>query len=329
MKLDSFIKEELNRFNIKLNKEIFSKEAFLIKRAKSEIKLSPVCLINKKVNKINGKSIKVEYIQDILKENPKILKEAIIYKDVLMEHELKYILHIKPKAVIFKNLEFINPIYLFPVPLFKLHEEEVPINIDIKLSLKKREINGTNFFFDIGYGADIFYIVFPYDSLKQNERSLSFRGSFEVLKEITRRLLNVTKPKGFRIRILIYDHRFHFNYGLKKHLDNINISRVLSVLNLQDCGLGNEKIVIKNNRYMLDNMTEALIYRELYRIGIEVDRINLFEFSDIDTVFKNKPIVWFLSYPVNKKHNIDYTFLKREYSGKVSAFIFSILKNVF
>ncbi len=329
MKLDSFIKEELNRFNIKLNKEIFSKEAFLIKKAKSEVKLSSVCLINKKVDKINGKYIKVEYIQDILKENPKILKEAIIYKDVLMEHELKYILHIKPKAVIFRNLEFINPVHFFPVPLFKLHEEEIPGNIDIQLSLKKREINGTNFFFDIGYGTDIFYIVFPYDSLKQNERNLSFRGSFEVLKEITRRLLNITKPKGFRIRILICDHRFHFNYGLKKHLENINMSRVLSVLNLQDCGLGNEKIVVKNNRYMLDNTTESLIYRELYRMGIYMDRINLFEFSDIDTVFKDKPIVWLLSYPVNKKHNIDYTFLKREYSGKVSAFIFSILKNAF
>ncbi len=329
MNLEKFVKKELGNFKVEFNKESFLKEIYEIKKVKSKtLNLNSKILIDREIAGIEGELLRIEYIQELLSLQKEYIENSILFLDILSEKDLKYIYMFKPRAVITKEVQLINPVKLFPVPVFVVDDLNDSLKeLDIKLKLKKIKIKGTNLFFDVGYGADIFFIIFPYDSKIQSIEDLSFKGSFFVLKEIIRRILNVTKPKGFKIRVLLCDLRFHLNYGLKFHLKKMDKSRIISVLNIQDTGLGNEKLVVKNIRYIIDGLMEANILTGLNRLGMQIERTVLKEFSNIDELINNKSIIWLLSYPNKYKHKLNHFFLSKEFYDDAATMLFLILKN--
>ena len=335
MNISEYIQFDLEKsFGLKINREIFSEKVFELKKLyinERKIHLENDIKITKQTGFIEGEIIKEKAIFPFMcGEKEKIIKNSILFLEKVDELDLKYIYMLKPKCVLTKEFSLNQKIKLFNIPIFNVKKfPEKTEDIKIELKTKGKEIHGTNFYIDIGYGNYFFYLILPYDSKIQKIEDLNFLGSYRVLKEIIRRLLKVSYTKGYRVRVLICDLKNHLNIGLKKHFENINISRVLGALNLQDTGLGNEKLIVKNIRYLLDRDMEKRIIKILDKLGVKVERYPMREFSNVDEIVQDIPIVWFYSYPNTNKNSLHSAFLNREFINH-SAFVnFSILKNLY
>ncbi|NPA52048.1 MAG: hypothetical protein GXO22_04065 [Aquificae bacterium] len=332
MKLDRYIKQDLEKtFNIKINREIFSKEIFFYQKTKSsKEKLNSRfgVLYPKEIN--NQSSFQIEKVFPfILNEKPKMLEHRLLITPYLSERELKFLTLFNIDSVITEKLQINTPLKVFDIPVLETKNIE-KLNIE-KLSYKRKtkEISGTNLFFDFGYGNYYFLIVLPYDSLEQSLKNLNFIGSYKVTKELIRRIFEVSAPKGYRIRFLFCDHAYHNNIGLVEHIKNINTDKILAVMNLQDTGLGNEKLITKNYRYLLDEYTQRKIIKIANKIGESIKSTVMDDFSNIDLIIKDIPIIWFYSFPNRYKTSLHYNFLPKIYTKKISYILFSIIKNLY
>ncbi len=337
MNLVNYIEENLkDRFpNLKIRKEIFSLSTFKFKKINlfqnnSKIKISNFSIGYPEDLDIKGKIYKIpsNNPSEIFQER-EILKDKIVFIENINHFNFKYFQLINPKLVFTNSMSF-KSIYSEKFPIISSNyiiDENKELQIIGKV--KKEEIKGTNYFIDIGYGAYYFYILFPFDSFFQTKDNLIFHGTFNLLKEILRRLFEVKYPKGYRIRILFNDLAYFNYYGLKKHLENIQKKNIICFLNLEATGIGNEKLILKNNRNFLDNFTESRINQIMYEIGAKIKKERLKEFSYLDEILTNIPIIWFFSQPNEEKYNLKKDFLPKKMGDNMAYVLFSIINNLY
>jgi hypothetical protein len=335
--LIKFIEENLkDRFpNLEIRKEIFSLSTFKFKKINITQNSSKVKVLDISIGYPDNLYIKEE-VYPVEFYNPaeifaekEILNNKVIFIKDIDKFNLKYLNLINPKLVL-TNSRFKKTFYSDKFPVISI-DSSVDTNAQLNISgkIKKEEIKGTNYFIDIGYGAYYFYILFPFDSFYQTKDDLVFYGTFNLLKEILRRLFEVKYPKGYRIRILFNDLSFYNYYGLKKHLENIQEKNVICFLNLEATGIGNEKLVLKNNRNFLDNFTENRINQILDSIGANIKKERLKEFSIIDDVLPDLPIIWFCSQPNEDKYKLKKEFLSEKMGNNMAYVLFSIINNLY
>jgi len=337
LELSRYIEYSLqDEFDISLQKEIFSISVNTTKKIKIEQNKKKIKVLNSSLgfdgdlnlssNPIFLSSLDAEEIF----ENKKSLDNNILYiQDDLELSKLKN-LEILENIVLLSNKVVSKPLYIKQFPVFFIKnrlEREKPI--DIKVKTKKSELKGINYFIDFGYGSYYLYVVFPYDSYLQTVDDLSFHSSFKVLKDIIRRILKVKYPRGYRTRILIAD-LFYFNYaGLKNHLENINMDNVLSFVNLEGTGAGNEKLILRNNRKLLDPFTIKRINSLFSKIGFEIKKERFKNITNIDEIIKDRPIIWFYSQPNENLYNIQKEFLTDDFVHRVSSGLFYLINNLY
>ncbi len=335
MRPDIYIRYDIEKtFGIKINREIFSKKFIFLNKVKfsKEKAISKFAVLNipDTTDTDTNSIINVDKVfPSLTGEKPELLKDKVLIVPYLYESELKFLDILKLKSVITKKVFLDLPIKSFSIPVFELKSiKDININ-EFSFKQRSRELSGTNLFFDIGYGSYYFLIILPYDSIAQSIDSLDFYSSYKVIKELIRRTLEVSAPKGYRIRFLFSDMLYHNNVGLAEHIKNINMDKILAVMNLQGCGAGNEKLVIKNYRYVLDEYTQLKISTIANKIGEKVEKIYMENYSNIDLIIEDIPVIWFYSYPNKFRTKLHYSFLPREKIKKTSYILFSILKNLY
>ncbi|NPA57772.1 MAG: hypothetical protein GXN94_00615 [Aquificae bacterium] len=238
----------------------------------------------------------------------------------------RYIEEASPLAVI-TNTEFKKPIFSPKFPIFYLHSFLSGENLKISVKIKKQTRKGKNFFFDIGIGGRILLIHFPFDSRFSQPDSLSFHGSFQATLHLAQKLNRVKHPRGFRIRFLFSDMYLSRYAGLGEHLKAVGKERVLFVFNMENVGVGNEKLVLKERRNLLGRKLFSRISFLLHRIGREVATDSLKDYSGIDGL--PVQVVWFNSQPNQFLYHLKKDFL----NGKlITGFVntaFYLINNVY
>ncbi len=337
MGLVYFIEENLkNRFpNIEIRKEVFSLSSFKFKNTSISQNNTKIKILESSFGYPNDLKIK-ENVYKLDTNNPSeifqekgFLENKVIFIEDINRFNLKYLNLFNPKLVI-TNSKFKKPIFSENFPIISVWnsvENEQEINFSGKV--KKEEIKGTNYFIDIGYGPYYFYILFPFDSFFQTKNDLTFYGTFNLLKEILRRLFEVKYPKGYRVRILFNDLSFFNYYGLKKHLENIQEKNIICFLNLESTGIGNEKLILKNNRIFLDKFILKRINQIISDLGIKIKKERLKEYSYLDEILPDVSIIWFYSQPNEEKFRLKKEFLPEKIENNMSYVVFSIINNLF
>ncbi|ACO04010.1 MAG TPA: hypothetical protein DEP48_00170 [Persephonella sp.] len=308
-----------------------------VKAGHSYIKRSEIIFENKKIKGVPvstgyiGKGIIEGRVYSIENLTPSVifqenLKGKIIYiKNVEKPEKLRYLLPLKPEAVII-NREFKRPLFIEEFPVIYIPSLIRDGEIKIQLNTKKTEESVKNIYFDIGYGAYFLFLVFPYDSRYQTKDSIDFYGSFQVTKEIIRRLLEVKKPSGYRIRVLFSDHKYTGYRPLKEHIKKIDSDLILSIINTENSGLGNEKLIIKTDRNIIDSFHFERIKHLLGKLNLplKTDRLEAFYFPDFKV-----PVVWFSSQPNNNIYTLKKEFLNRELIDRFASNLFYIMNNLY
>ncbi|WP_457644492.1 hypothetical protein [Persephonella sp.] len=254
------------------------------------------------------------------------LKGKIIYiRKVEKPERLRYIFPLKPEAVIV-NRDFERPFFIEEFPVIYIPSLLKDIEIKINMDLKRYDDIAKNFYFDIGYGAYFLFLIFPYDSRYQTKDSIDFYGGFQVTKEIIRRLLEVKKPSGYRIRVLFSDYKYSGYKPLKEHLKKIDKDLILSIINTENTGLGNEKLIIRTDKNIIDNFHFRRIkyLLEVLNLPLKTDRLEAFYFPDFKV-----PVVWFASQPNNNIYTLKKEFLNRELIDKFASNLFYIMNNLY
>ena len=333
-----FIEENIkDRFpNIEIRKEIFSLSTFKFKNVSISQNNTKIKVLDSSYGYPQNLNIEGENLYKLTSNDPSeifqekgYLDNKIIFIEDINKFNFKYLSLFNPKLVL-TNSKFKKPVYSESIPIFSIWnslEEEKEIKLSAKI--KKEEIKGTNYFIDIGYGPYYFYILFPFDSFFQTENELTFYGTFNLLKEILRRLFEVKYPKGYRIRILFNDLAYFNYYGLRKHLENIQEKNVICFLNLEATGIGNEKLILKNNRIFLDRFTAKRVDKIINDIGIKIKKERLKEYSYIDEILLDVPIIWFNSQPNEEKYNLKKEFLPEKIENNMAYVVFSIINNLY
>ncbi len=303
----------------------------------TQIKKTELFVESKKITGIpvstgyRGRSVIEGRIYSIEKLSPSYIfqdsfKEKIIYiKEPIKPEKLRYILPLKPKAVIL-NTEFKRPLFIENFPVIYVPSILKETDIRIEITVKNVENSTKNIYFDIGYGAYFLFLVFPYDSRFQTKDCLDFYGSFQVTKEIIRRLLEVKKPSGYRIRVLFSDYKYADYRPLKEHIKKIDNDLILSIINTENCGLGNEKLIVKSEKNIIDRFHFDRINRLMknLNLSIKTDRYEGLYFPDFKI-----PVVWFASQPNNNIYTLKKEFLNRNLIERFASNLFYIMNNLY
>ena len=322
------IKERIK--DIDINDENFKTEYCVITKAHTHIKnkklnLTPVSFGYEGDELIEGDVEKIPYVfPHIAIEN---FEGKIIYTENIYDLSFIHYLRLsKPKAVI-TNTEIKKPIFIKEFPVFYVPSFLNQEKISIKLSSKKIRETFTNHYFDIGVGAYFVYINFPYDSLFQDEENISFYSSFKTLLYLLDKFINVKHPRGYRIRIIASD-MLHKDYeGLYRHFENIDTDRVLSVINIQNCGLGNEKLIIKNRRNLIDSYHYSKLKKIFERQKISFQEEKLKDYSNIDRV--KLPIIWFSSQPNEFLYSLKKEFINEKLILNFVNGLYFVINNLY
>ncbi|WP_457642326.1 hypothetical protein [Persephonella sp.] len=314
---------EIKEEDIKISSSFIKKAEIFIEGKK--IKGTPVSIGYRRKKTIEGRVFKIEDLTpSVIFE--KSIQNKIFYINRLDKPEkLKYILPLEPQAAII-NTELKRPIYIeqFPVIYIPSFLKEKEIKID--LSLKEKEEIAKNYYFDIGYGAYFLFLNFSYDSRFQKKEDIDFYGSFQVFKEIIRRLLEVKKPSGYRIRVLLSDYKYSNYLPLKEHLKKIDPDLILSVIHVENSGLGNEKLILKTDKNIIDNFHFQRI-KELFEslgLPLKTGKAENFYFPNLKI-----PIIWFSSQPNSNKYTLKKEFLNRNLIDNFASNLFYVINNLY
>ncbi|MCX7739278.1 MAG: hypothetical protein N2Z80_07750 [Hydrogenothermaceae bacterium] len=176
-----------------------------------------------------------------------------------------------------------------------------------------------NLYFDVGYGEKFVIFFLPIDR-EFNPNLLIHFAPLEVFFESVRRFLEIKPPVGYRVRFFLSSGGFK---NLLDHLEKLGRYRVLLVVNLEETGIGNEKIVINglsgNILYKIDKI--------LNNQGLSTRKINIKEENHLEDRIMST--MQFRSIP-NKYKNILpkdlYEVKRRDY---IVLLIFLIITSVF
>lgn len=200
---------------------------------------------------------------------------------------------------------------------FKNRFKEIKINWDFI------ENKGVNLFFDIGFGEKFVIFTLPVGKDFKPE-NLSNLYSVEILFESVRRFIHVNPPKGFRVRFLITDNRDGDLLNLKLHIDKLGKERILTIINLHELGLGNEKLVING----LDSRMIFKINRVIKENGLNVKMIKWKRGCMADKI-PGINIIEFKSYPNNFIELLPKDFFDEKRKNYAVGLLFLIVTQVF
>ena len=298
--------------DIPLKEEKVEGEFFVIEKAViftegKKIKATPVSY------GYNGIKTFIDEIIFIDKLEPDIVFKEELKGKILYIHKipkLKYLHFLKqisPAAVI-TNTPVYRPIFIKDFPILYIPSFIQTSNIKIQLKPKKKIFKTKNFYFDIGAGPYYFYIHFPFDTYFDKEDNIYFYASLKTSLNLIEKLLEVKYPRGYRIRFLFTDMKFMDYYGLKFHLKNNN--DILSIFHVENTGMGNEKLILKNINYLLDEFHYQKIHKLAKKSNQPVDETNFSGYSTIEKI--DIPVVWFTSQLSEEFYNLKKDFLNEK-----------------
>ncbi|MEZ0323345.1 MAG: hypothetical protein ABWJ98_03425 [Hydrogenothermaceae bacterium] len=178
-------------------------------------------------------------------------------------------------------------------------------------------------YFDIGYGEK--FVIFALPIGKDFDISLlKYRMPLEVLKESVRRFIEVKPPTGYRIRFLISFDKDDKYRPVVFHISGIGKDKILLVINLEEAGLGNEKVVING----LDSIFLLKIDRVLKDIGLKIGKIHKKDTLSLTDRIDVR-ILEFISYPNKFKGLLKEEFFDKKRRDFIVVFIFTFLKKIF
>jgi hypothetical protein len=253
-----------------------------------------------------------------------ILKDKILYIESVNNHSyLRFLKKLPVKAVLI-NKNFYRKIYLenFPV-IYTPSILENNQKVEIELDLINKEIKSRNFFVDIGLGGNFIIILFPFDSRFQSTEDLAFWGSFQLFLTLLRRFKNF-QSETLKLRFLAVDFKYSNYIELKKHLEHLD--NVIAIYNLDNSGIGNEKLITKVDRYIIDKYHFEKIANILKKKNEEL----IYDISkDYVEINLNKPIIWFNSQPNEYLYMLKKEFLNKNLYLDMSEKIFEIIINCY
>jgi len=313
-----------------ITEENFKTEYFVITKAHTYIKnrkisLFPVSFGYEGDELIEGEVEKLSHIfPHIALEN---FEQKIVYVEKIDDLSLLHYLKLsKPKAVI-TNTDIKKPIYIKEFPVFYVPSFLNQEKISIRLTGKKVKETFTNYYFDLGVGAYFLYINLPYDSFFQDKESINFYGSLKTVLYLLEKFVKVKHPKGYRIRIIASDLLYKDYQGLYHHFKNIDLDRVLSVINIQNCGLGNEKLIIKNRRNLIDSYHYTKLKKIFNRQEVTFQEEKLKDYSNIDMI--GLPVIWFNSQPNEFLYSLKKEFINEKLILNFVNRLYFVINNLY
>ena len=325
VKLTNYVLDNIKKIKGDVKKIKTSTEDFLIKKiqVKSDgtaIKAHPLSFGYSGKDSIKGNIYYLETLEPHISFYKHELKDKIVYIENLnRQSDLRYLKDIPVKAVIV-NKNFYRKIYIENYPIIytpSILEKNSSIEISINFSNKK--IKSRNFFVDVGLGGNYIIILFPFDSRFQTVNDLAFWGSFQLFLTLLRRFKNFSSEK-LKIRFLAIDFKYSNYIELKKQLEHID--NVIAVYNLDNSGIGNEKLIIKTDRYIIDKYHFEKI-NEIFKgrkesLNYDISR----DYVQLDL---KKPVIWFNSQPNEYLYLLKKEFLNKNLYLNTSELIFEII----
>ncbi|WP_457625719.1 hypothetical protein [Persephonella sp.] len=312
-----------------LREESFYTEYSAVKKAVTslngkKIKLKPVSFGYQGKEEIKAPVVKIEEFPHIALQD---LSDRIVYIESIENLSFFHHLKISNPAAVVTNTEIKKPLFIKNFPVFYIPSFVKQEELYIKLSLKKIKKEYKNLFFDIGVGTYFLYINFPFDSRFQYTDSLSFYGSFSSLLSLIKKLIDIKHPRGYRTRVIISDMMFSDYEGLYNHIKNTDKEKILSITNIENCGIGNEKLIIKNRKNLLDSFHYRKIKKILKKAGKSYPEETLKDYSNIDRI--NIPVIWFASQPNENLYNLKKEFLNEKLILNFVNDLFFILNKLY
>lgn len=176
-------------------------------------------------------------------------------------------------------------------------------------------------FFDIGYGERVVLFFLPLDTNSKKEL-LIYRMPLEVLFESIRRFIEVKPPVGYRIRFFIsYDDKDKY-HPLLDHVEKFGKNKFLLVVNLEEAGLGNEKLIINNLPEEFLLKIDRVLKENLF--VIKKSRLKEWALAD----YLQMKVVEFRSLPNKFKNSVNADFYDGKRRDFIVMIIFAILKRV-
>ena len=306
--------------------EYYVKSSVLVLEGQ-KITTIPISYGFEKNAEFSGKVLSLERFTPGLSVDEK-LKNKILFIKHLNHYDIKYIVNSKP-AVVLTTSDIKRPLYIKDFPIFKvpfpfLGNEKVKVFLKVK---EEEEIL-ENRYIDIGFGNYYVYLHFPYDPRFQEPEDLNFYASFYVLKEVIDRLVNIGYPRGFKTRILLTEGKFSNYSGLQKFLAQQDEDKIISIVNIDSCGLGNEKLITKSiNKYLIDEFHIKKVSKLMKDLGVNLQKESLKEYMDFS--FLNIPMIWFFSQPNIHLYELTSDFINEKDIKEFSSYVSYLLNNLY
>ncbi|MBK3332359.1 hypothetical protein GWK41_04665 [Persephonella atlantica] len=315
---------------IKLNEERYTAEQYVVKDASLEVSGKKIKLRPVSFNYTGNTTIEGELVRQT-ECLPHIALKDFSGKILYVEHidDLSIFHHIiksSPSAVI-TNTPIKKPLNIKEFPVFYIPSILNHSNAKIKMSVKRKKVEFKNFFFDLGVGAYFVYLHFPFDHIYSKPDSIEFYSSFQAFLKLIKKLIEVKHPRGYRTRVLISDMQFSSYLGFFKHMEKVDKDRIISVFHIENCGLGNEKLILKNRKNLLDLFHYGKINKILGENRLTFEGEKLKEFSNIEDV--NIPVIWLTSQPNENLYHLKKEFLNEKFIDNCVSSLFFIINRIY
>ena len=328
MKLNKYILKNLKKFkSIKFKKEkiqsndIFIKKVVLYLNSK-KIKGLPLSFGFNRYNSLEEKIKVIENLtEEILLKSDNLKNRVLYVKNIDKHAHIKYLFPLEPKAVLI-NKKFGRIVYnsKFPIlhiPSFLKDGDNIKLEFKFEQKNRKSEL----VYGDIGMGGKFIVILFPYDSRFQNVEKLDFWGSFQLFQTLIKRFENLSSDI-YRIRFIAVDFKYSNYRHFIEHISKFK--KVVAVYNIENSGLGNEKLIIKTQRYIIDRKHLTNI-EKIFRTK---NLMLLKDYSSEFIIFPiRKPIIWFKSQPNENIYKLDKEFLSDKLVLNMSTKLFDVIQN--
>ncbi len=327
MELSKRVYRELKREFKNIKKESIVLEDYLIKDSyiklnNNKLKAFPLSLGFKESKKFSGEIITIPSLNgDILLDLDRLKGKILYIKEINKHIYFKYLLLIKPLAVI-TNSHFGRKVYSSNFPILGIYSFLNNIHsVEINLDIEKKKYKSQSTFIDFGIGGNVIIILFPFDSRFQKYENLDFYGSFKLFYYLLKRFKNFSS-NIYRIRFLAIDFKYTNYFPLYEHIKKLE--NVIAIYNVENSGLGNEKLIIKTYKYIIDKTHYNKILKIFKENKKNITPAKSEEFVKFPV---NKPIIWFNSQPNMNLYKLDKNFLTDRFILEVSQDIFEIIKN--
>lgn len=323
--LDFFEEEDIKQEN-SISLEYYVKSSVLVLEGQ-KITTIPISYGFKKDAEFSGRVLSLEKFSPALSVREDI-KNRILFIKNLNHYDISYIVKAKP-AVVLTTSDIKRPLYIKDFPIFKVPFPFIGNEkVRILLKVKEEEEILENRFIDIGFGNYYVYLHFPYDPRFQEPEDLNFYAPFSVFREIIDRLVNIGYPRGFKTRVLLTEGKFSDYSGLQKFLAQQDEDKIISIINIDGCGLGNEKLITKSmNKYIIDDFHINKVSKLMKELRVKMKKEPLKEYMDLS--FLNVPLIWFFSQPNIHLYELTSDFINKKPIKEFSSYISYLLNNLY